>query len=213
MSVRRVVLLGAFLFACRQPEPASAPPSAAASMSRGDELILAAVRVGLPPAGVTGADLPDPHSQGAGLMMSYCAQCHALPTPVAHSATDWPGVVRRMWIRMDYLPDSFGIHRPTGAERYVILSYLTTNALRVSGAVLPSAAGRQSFELVCSRCHALPDPLMHSPNDWEAVVARMEQNMERMHVSLATTDQITDIVTFLKTASAGRARGAPPVHQ
>lgn len=212
MTLRHMVLLGGVLFACRQPEPASAPPNVSAAMSRGDALILAAVRVGLPPAGISGADLPDPHSQGAGLMMSFCAQCHALPTPVAHSATDWPGVVRRMWIRMDYLPDSFGIHRPTAAERYVILSYLTTNALRVSGAVLPSAAGRQSFELICSRCHALPDPLMHSPNDWEAVVARMEQNMERMQVSLPSADQVTDIVTFLKAASAGRPRGAPAAH-
>lgn len=213
MGLRRVVLLGGILLACRQPEPASAPPSASTSISRGDELILAAVRVGLPPAGVTGADLPDPHSQGAELMMSFCAQCHALPTPVAHSATDWPGVVRRMWLRMDYLPDSFGVRRPTAAERYTILSYLTANALRVSGAVLPAAPGRQSFELICSRCHALPDPLMHSPNDWEAVVPRMVQNMERMHVSLPSTDQVTDIVTFLKTASAGRARGAPPARQ
>jgi hypothetical protein len=146
-------------------------------------------------------------------MASYCAQCHALPTPVAHSATDWPGVVRRMWLRMDYLPDSFGVRRPAAPERYAILSYLTTNALRVSGAVLPSAPGRQSFELICSRCHALPDPLMHSPNDWEAVIPRMVQNMERMHVSLPSTDQVTDIVTFLRVASAGRARGAPPVHQ
>ena len=198
---RAVLLLGLALAGCRRPEPPPAAPAAPPAISRGDELILAAVRVGLPPAGVTGADLPDPHGPGATLMASFCAQCHALPSPVAHSATDWPGVVRRMWLRMDYLPDSFGVRRPTATERYAILSYLTTNALRVSGAVLPALPGRESFELVCSRCHALPDPRVHSGNDWEAVIPRMVQNMERMHVALPTTDQVNDIVTFLKAAS------------
>lgn len=200
-SLTSVLLLTAAALGCKQPEPAAAPPASAPTMSRGDQLILAAVQVGLPPAGVNAADLPDPHGAGATLISTYCAQCHALPSPVAHSATDWPGVVRRMWLRMDYLPDSFGIHRPTPPERYTMLSYLTTNALRVSGAVLPNAPGRQSFELICSRCHALADPRVHSPADWEAVVGRMVQNMERMHVSLPNTDQINDIVMFLKTAS------------
>lgn len=200
-SLTTVLVLTAVAFGCKQPEPASAPPASVPAMSRGDQLILAAVRVGLPPAGVNAADLPDPHGPGATLVGTYCAQCHALPSPVAHSATDWPGVVRRMWLRMDYLPDSFGIHRPTPPERYTMLSYLTTNALRVSGAVLPNAPGRQSFELICSRCHALADPRVHSPADWDAVVTRMVQNMERMQVSLPNTDQINDIVMFLKTAS------------
>lgn len=196
-----VLILAATLFGCKQAEPASAPPAAPSANSRADQLILAAVRVGLPPAGVNAADLPDPHGPGATLMGTYCAQCHALPSPVMHSATDWPSVVRRMWLRMDYLPDSFGVHRPTPPERYTLLSYLTSNALRVSGAVLPNATGRQSFELICSRCHALPDPRVHSAADWEAVVGRMVQNMERMQVSLPNTDQINDIVMFLKTAS------------
>jgi cytochrome c5 len=189
---------------CREQPPAavsSTPPS----MSSADALILAAVKVGLPPANVAPADLPDPHSRGAGLLGKYCAQCHSLPTPVAHSATDWPGVVRRMWLRMDYIADSFGVHKPSSGERYDMLQYLTTNALQVSGAVLPSGAGRGSFEVICSRCHALPDPRSHSPQDWEVVYARMVKNMERMAVALPSETQGNDIIMYLR----GLRRVAP----
>ena len=146
------------LIGCRErpdaaPNAGTAATAGAASQSRADALILAAVRVGLPPANVVAADLPDPNSQGAKLLTSYCAQCHALPTPLAHSATDWPGVVRRMWLRMDFIADTFGVRRPTTPERYYLLEYLTTNALRVSGATLPAGPGRENFEAVCSRCH------------------------------------------------------------
>lgn len=108
-----------------------------------------------------------------------------------------------MWLRMDYVADSFGVHKPTSGERYEMLQYLTTNALQVSGAVLPSGTGRESFEVVCSRCHALPDPRNHSPQDWEIVYARMVQNMERMAVALPSESQSNDIIFYLR--SLGRS--------
>jgi cytochrome c5 len=166
-------------------------------MSRGDRLVLAAVKIGLPPPGVSVADLPDPNSTGAQLLVGYCMQCHALPSPVMHSATDWPAVVRRMWLRMDYLPDSFNIRKPTASQRYELLSYLTIDALRVSGAVLPQGKGRESFELTCSRCHSLPDPRSHSTTDWDVVVARMIQNMERMGVRVPSQDEENDLLLYL----------------
>ncbi len=183
---------------------ASAPATQGPAMapSRSERLLLAAAEIALPPAGVQPADLPDPTSRGAQLEAKFCAQCHSLPAPTAHSATDWPGVARRMWLRMEWLPESLGVQVPAAAERYEILQYLAANALKVSGSVLPAGRGRETFALICSRCHALPDPRVHSPEDWAIVFARMERNMERMKVAPPTGSQPEEILAYLKSASA-----------
>ncbi|HUL01825.1 MAG TPA: hypothetical protein VLV16_01195 [Gemmatimonadales bacterium] len=186
------------------PQAASQAPVAAPALSRTDRLILAAATVGLPPEGVQPVDLPDPSNRGGHLTANYCAQCHALPAPTTHSATDWPSVARRMWLRMEWLPESLGVRVPTEAERYEILKYLTVNALKVSGSVLPAGKGRESFALVCSRCHALPDPRVHSKEDWPTVYARMERNMERMKVKPPTAQQAEEILMYLKTTAGHR---------
>ena len=183
-----------------QPAVQAAPPAAPA-LSRIDRLILAAATVGLPPEGVQPVDLPDPNNRGGHLTAKYCAQCHNLPAPTTHSATDWPSVARRMWLRMEGLPESLGVRVPTEAERYEILKYLTVNSLKVSGSVLPAGKGRETFAQVCSRCHALPDPRVHSKEDWPTVYSRMERNMERMKVSGITPDQAQAIIGYLRTAS------------
>jgi len=181
--------------------PAEAAASTAAAPGPSDALLIAAAKIALPPSGLQPADLPDPASRGAGLVVKYCAQCHALPAPGAHSATDWPIVTRRMWLRMESLPESLGVHVPTNAERFELLQYLAANGLKVSGAVLPPGAGRDAFALVCSRCHALPDPRDHSKADWPIVYARMERNMERMHVAPPTGQQTQDILGYLQAVS------------
>jgi mono/diheme cytochrome c family protein len=184
---------------CRDaPRNAASVAPPAAQLSRGDQLLFAAASIGLPPDGIAPGDLPEPRSRGAQLVTAYCAQCHALPTPVAHSATDWPSVARRMWLRMEWLPESLKVQVPTNAERFEILQYLTTNALKVSGAVLPPGKGRDEFALVCSRCHALPDIRVHSAADWGVVYARMERNMERMKVAPPTGQQSQDILSYLQ---------------
>jgi cytochrome c5 len=205
------------LAACEKAPPA--PPakqptqSAAPALSHSDQLLLAAASVALPPAGIQPGDLPDPTARGAQVLATYCAQCHALPAPTAHSATDWPGLTRRMWLRMDELPDSLGVKVPTAAERYEILKYLTVNALKVSGSVLPAGRGRETFALVCSRCHALPDLRVHSKDDWPIVFARMERNMERMKVKPPTAQQVEDVLLYLKTTGAAKRPAAKrPAH-
>jgi len=40
--------------------------------------------------------LPDQQSKQAQLYKHYCSQCHALPSPRAHTAQEWPSVVARM---------------------------------------------------------------------------------------------------------------------
>ena len=195
-----VLLMAAY--ACRNsgsdsaapPERAAAPPSE----SRTDALLLAAAKVALPPPGINPADLPEPNSEGARLLTQYCTQCHSLPSPAMHSATDWPRVLRRMWLRMERLPDSLGILTADNGGRTTLVNYLTANALRVSGANLPPGPGREDFEIMCSRCHALPDVKLHTSGDWPVVFMRMEQNMQRMNVSLPNQAQTGNILLYLQ---------------
>ena len=194
---------------CRETPRSEAPAAGggaapAATPGPSDELLLAAAKIALPPPGIAAADLPEPSSAGATLLAKYCAQCHDLPAPSMHSATDWPGVVRRMWLRMDRLPQALSVLVPTMAERYTMLEYLTANALKVSGATLPPGKGRDQFALACSRCHALPDPRVHSPEDWPTVFARMERNMERMNVQGLVKAEATEILLYLQTAGTKR---------
>ena len=191
--------LGACQPEARTPSAAQGSEGAPPALGRSERLLLAAAEIGLPPWGVQPGDLPDPTSRGAQLEATYCAQCHPLPAPDAHSATDWPVVVRRMWLRMEWLPDSLGVKVPSAPERYELLQYLTVNSLKVSGSVLPAGRGRDAFALVCSRCHALPDPRVHSPEDWPIVYSRMEQIMERMKVAPPTAEQAEGVLSYLKT--------------
>ena len=198
----RAVMVGvvASLAACRQvpAPPADSATAGGQGLNRQDELLLAAANIALPPPDVKPADLPEPNSRGAQLMVQYCAQCHNLPTPVMHSATDWPSIARRMWLRMEWLPPTLSVKVPPMAERFAMLDYMTANALRVSAANLPPGPGRETFELVCSRCHALPDPRVHSPADWPVVFSRMQKNMERMMVAPLTRSQTSDVLLYLQ---------------
>jgi cytochrome c5 len=208
MRASRVVALGMLAFgglACRQPPHSAAAqaPAGGSGLTHRDELLLAAANVGLPPGGDS-ATLPDPSSRGARLLKTYCAQCHDLPSPRTHSATDWPSVARRMWLRAEWLSPSLGVKVPSMGERYVLLEYLTGNALKVSTAELPAGKGRETFMTVCSRCHALPDPRVHSKEDWPTVFARMERNMDRMKVPRPVGEQATDILLYLQAVAMQR---------
>lgn len=205
MVVPALTLSLALTAGCQSAKPpAQTAEAAAGGLSHADQLLLAAAKVALPPGGVAAGDLPDPSSREAQLVVTYCAQCHGLPSPMAHSATDWPSVARRMWLRMEMLPESIGVKTPTPAERGSILTYLLNNSLKVSGASLPAGKGRDEFSVVCQQCHALPDPRVHSADDWPAVYARMERNMERMQVKAPGGTVGTDILLYLQTVAGRR---------
>lgn len=192
------------------PPPAQQALGGTAALSRGDRLLLVAATVALPPDWIGPSDLPDPGSRGARLVTAYCRQCHSLPTPRAHGASDWIVIARRMWLRMEGLPDSLKVQVPTPSERADILQYLTTNALKVTdGAGLPPGKGRDAFLELCSRCHAAPDPAQHSREEWPVVLARVERNMKRMNVAEPTGMESEDILGYLQ-AAAGTKRGTKP---
>ncbi len=169
-----------------------------------ERLILAAAEVALPPPGVSPADLPDPNSEGAKDVAQFCTSCHNLPTPGSHSATDWPSVARRMWLRMGMLPAGLQVPVPSEEQRQAILNYLLAHALQVSGATLPAGPGRGTFSRTCSQCHALPDPRQHSQADWPVVVQRMYTHMTQMKVAPPTQAEVSQIITYLQQVSGRR---------
>lgn len=199
-SMRNIVLgalTAGLLAACQQAQPAAQEQS---ELTASDALLLAAAKVALPTPGTTPADLPDADSQGAQLIVQYCTACHGLPSPGTHSATDWPRYIRRMWVRVEGLPERFGVPVPSRGERQVMLEYLIANALKV-GTDLPDAPGRGLFSQTCERCHELPDPKAHSPDDWTAVVRRMMDHMQESLGRTLTPDQYSQVVMYLETAS------------
>ena len=174
-------------------EAAQTPPA--------DNVILAAAMVNMP-AALPASELPDPAGQGAQLTVKYCAQmCHGLPAPSSHSATDWPVVLRRMWLRMSSLDTAYQVAVPTAAERVVILDYMLSNALTVTADLLPDAPGRLLFAQKCGACHGLPDPSQHAPDDWVSVVRRMNGRMEHLLGTVLSQDEMQRIVLYLEAAS------------
>ncbi len=178
--------------------PDAAAPVSTGVLSAGDALLLASARIALPPEGFDAASLPDPTSTGATLLVRYCGQCHAVPTPSMHSATDWPRILRRMWLRMDWLPDSLQVALPEVGDRNMLSRYLMENALRVSAEELPPGSGRETFVTLCSQCHSTPDPFLHSGQDWVSVFQRMELNMERMGVRRPSRAETEAVLSYLQ---------------
>ncbi len=203
--VRLGLLLAAvWLVGCGEVSPRSETTREAAQRSSpfSDELLLASAKIALPPAGVGPEDLPAPNSQGALYLGKYCTACHELPSPNTHSSTDWPSIIRRMWLRMDRVAPTYEIPMPTSAERVVMARYVADNALKVSAAALPAAPGRDAFATTCSRCHEMPDPKQHPPQDWAGVVRRMAEHVESILGDTLARREIQRIVSYLETVSA-----------
>lgn len=155
---------------------------------------------GMLPPEIKRENLPDPDSRGAKLLTHYCNQCHNLPSPAMHTAEEWPAVTSRMFARMSMMSGMMGIENPSSEEQLIIISYLKANSLKsVSPGMLPSPASKGAvlFKEACSRCHALPDPSIHTPQEWRAVVQRMRGNMQAMGKRVITNEEMTEIVAYL----------------
>jgi cytochrome c5 len=203
---RRVLLAGFLaLAACKAAggRQGGTPADTSGALNMGEQRILRAALLTVPRPGVDPDSLPDRTSPGAAVLIQYCTQCHALPSPGMHGAQDWPFVARQMWLYIDELQGELGVQSPSTAQRAQLLSYLQANALQVASA-LPPGAGKETFQATCSRCHVLPDPRQHSPVDWPNVVMRMERNMERFHLSGVSRPMAEQIVSYLRMASARR---------
>jgi mono/diheme cytochrome c family protein len=190
---------------------------------------------GTVPPGIAPGDLPEPGSEGAKLMARYCVQCHNLPSPLMHSAPEWPGVADRMFQRMSMCSRMSGtgmmgnmggmgmngmmgsasgmmgmmnIEAPSAKEQEILVAYLKAHSLKsIQPGALPSprTEGAILFAATCAQCHALPDPKQHTAQDWPQVVARMRMNMAAMGKTVPDAAALRTITEFLQ----GAARAKP----
>jgi cytochrome c2 len=160
------------------------------------------------PSGIIPEELPDPNSKGAELLVYYCTQCHNLPSPSMHTAEEWPGIVSRMFRRMSMMSRMRGmgmmmsIEMPSPEDQQTILTYLQSHALKsISPHTLPSPESRGAvfFKEFCSQCHALPDPKLHTPKEWPAVVEKMRGFMQAMDKKAMTGSEEKEIVGYLES--------------
>jgi len=79
--------------------------------------------MGRTPANNCSQALPDQQSKQAQLYQHYCSQCHALPSPRAHTAQEWPSMVawmkQTLAIQAKALPDNEQLEEILGClQRY-----------------------------------------------------------------------------------------------
>jgi cytochrome c5 len=145
----------------------------------------------LPPT-FDAAQLPEPASEGARLVLRYCVQCHNLPNPAMHDRDKWVPIVQRMVVRMQGKGNMgklmaemmAGVKAPTAEETRGLVAYLAKHSQRpLDPKKVPEAFARagEPFRLACNQCHALPDPARYTAREWPTVVARMQRNMEWMN--------------------------------
>ena len=141
--------------------------------------------------------LPEPSSAGAKLVVAYCVQCHNLPNPAMHHAAKWPGIVRRMVLRMEGKGNMgtlmaemmAGVKAPAAEDTKAIVAYLRRHAQKpLDAARYPEVnqPSGEAFRLACNQCHVLPDPKRYTAAEWPRVVARMQENMEWMNRVVAS---------------------------
>ena len=155
------------------------------------------------------SQLPELNSQDAALFKTYCAQCHALPSPKSHTPAHWENAVNVMLARMRmmtyqqqspwgrWMPD---VKTPTDDEARALLAYLKHHGLRPAPVdVAPESAGPGAalFRTTCARCHALPHPAQHLPEEWPAVVERMRGHMKRHNLQGIDNHAAEQISAFL----------------
>lgn len=159
------------------------------------------------PPGIDPARLPEPDSSGAHLLGQFCMQCHNLPGPGLHTASEWPQVAGRMNMRMQMMGGMMGVVAPDPVQWEILLGYLQRNAQKPIDAAtytdLDTPPGR-AFSTTCMQCHALPDPKQHTAQEWLSVVARMHGNMAAMGKAIPDETTTSEIVDFLQRHSAAQ---------
>jgi hypothetical protein len=71
----------------------------------------------------------DQNRRGAKLFARYCQQCHTLPSPLTHTAEEWPGVADRMFRLMDMMAGhTTDIAIPSLEERQASIGYLKAHS-------------------------------------------------------------------------------------
>ncbi len=174
--------------------------------------LLAELMKGSVPLGIEPQYLPSHGSRGANLLKTYCAQCHALPTPRIHSGNEWPRVVERMvfWAKtMETRPcPTLTVKRPSQDEQGTIVDYLKQNAfepLNSDPSVPVGGKGGTAYLALCSQCHDLPHPRQHLVPEWPSVVDRMQDYAFFIGRKTISDEDKAAITEFLQTKSGSNS--------
>lgn len=187
---------------------------------------IASLGRGLTPTDLTPPDLPEPNSAGAGVLQTYCTQCHWLVTPQLHAATEWPAILNAMVLRMRLVQrrvhgpvldrlDGGNLRAsvrfravPDRTELDSLLAYLERNAFpAASPGEIPPGPEKDVFESKCSACHEAPSPGAHTAAEWKLIVPHMEENMRLVGLDSLTRAQEMLIEGVL------RSHAAPAAHR
>jgi cytochrome c5 len=125
--------------------------------------------------GVEPKDLPDPGSDEAKLLATYCNQCHNLPNPKMYSIEEWPERFSRMMLHAEAMGRMPGFKTPSNSEKSRISTYLQKHGMQSMTINDPSLQSPEGFQFAwyCSSCHNLPAPGQHTPEEWPTVLDRM----------------------------------------
>ncbi len=158
------------------------------------------------PSGLNPAAMPDPDSRGATLLTLYCAQCHELPTPLMHSASEWPAIIDRMQYHIKSRHSGMLTHTimPPQKDWQILRSYMQEYAqISLEGdkyTDLNEPAG-QAFQSTCSQCHDAPSPEQHNAREWPRVVLRMKGHMQKAGKAVPDLESTGQIVNYLQKHS------------
>lgn len=159
------------------------------------------------PVGIDAETLPEPGSEGAQEMVTYCVQCHGLPPPNMHTAEEWQDVLKRMERHIEVRRGGMfaRVAMPSAQDWHKLREYLAAHSqkpLEPSRVVDLDTPAGQAFHATCSQCHAPPDPAQHTAREWASVVVRMKYNMESAGKPVPDDKTTELIVAFLRKNAA-----------
>ena len=156
------------------------------------------------PQGISPSLLPQRGSIGANTVIKNCTRCHGLPAPGLHTAQEWPSVLKRMTMHMEWSGKWMKIDIPDANELSVVLNYLQENAQtpidKSAYSDLEGESGK-AFSQICAQCHVLPSPKQHTAEEWQTVVGRMIEHMTVLKKRKPDEHETKNIVEYLKLYS------------
>jgi cytochrome c2 len=100
------------------------------------------------------------------------------------------GMMRMKWIK-----------NPSSEEQKTIIMYLKKHSLKsISPDALPSpeSQGALLFRNICSQCHPLPDPKLHTSDEWPMIIERMRGHMNSIGKGEITDQENKEIISYLE---------------
>lgn len=156
--------------------------------------------------GLIGIDkrlIPEAGGREAGLYNEACAFCHDLPDPASHDEVEWEFVVDRMEeliVELKEREKRVLVPWDEGIRKGIV-DYLARHAFKgMDPGDLPNnpEKGAKLFKEVCSTCHTLPDPSMHSLDVWEYVVSKMQHFQQDMGLPVMTEEEVLALMEYIE---------------